>query len=168
MPHEVAWLVWKASQSIGSIVEIGVWKGRTTKYLATEFPHRTVYAVDLPAGQSTYHETNVACCEEAIGLRNVSLHRVGNDFIIPYDTTFIYIDGDHTRAGVEADTRKAVFHFMVSTPPGGTIVWHDYHPNVDDIDPRCHSDFHELKAYLDKLPLDIQHVYGTRLAFCDF
>lgn len=41
----------------------------------------------------------------------------------------VFIDGDHSRSGVEHDTRLA----YAAVKPGGLILWHDYH-DMDTVD----------------------------------
>lgn len=42
---------------------------------------------------------------------------------------FIFIDGDHNYEGVKVDSLNAIQLIK----PGGTILWHDYHPSVPGV-----------------------------------
>jgi len=70
----------------------------------------------------------------------------------PYDAVFI--DGDHSRAAVEHDTRLA----RQLLRPGGLIIWHDYH-DLGTVDVR--DVLHEMQAQGAALT----HVEGTWLVF---
>lgn len=66
----------------------------------------------------------------------------------------MFIDGDHSRAGVEHDTMLA----RAMVRPGGIIVWHDYH----------HFGTVDVRDVLDEMwqaGADIVHVEGTWLAY---
>ena len=71
------------------------------------------------------------------------------DRIPPCDVVFI--DGDHSRAGVEHDTQLA----RAAVRSGGLIIWHDYH-DLGTVD---------VREVLDEMAGDIQHVKGTWIAF---
>lgn len=66
----------------------------------------------------------------------------------------VFIDGDHSRGGVEHDTALA----RAMLRPGGVIVWHDYH-DLGTVDVRDVLD--DMRA--EGAP--IFHVEGTWLAF---
>jgi hypothetical protein len=59
---------------------------------------------------------------------------------------FIFIDGDHSRAGVENDTMAALQ--MLSE--NGTIVWHDYNPEHEHVVAYLNSMASERKLFFIK------------------
>jgi len=77
----------------------------------------------------------------------------------PRDMDLVFIDGDHTTAGVKCDTRNA--ENILNYQRTGCILWHDYQ----------NSECQENTAFLDGLAenRDLFHVEDTMLAirFCD-
>jgi len=69
----------------------------------------------------------------------------------------VFIDGDHSTAGVMQDTRLA----LELTRPGGIIIWHDYH-DLGTVDVR--DTLHALHKESPDLPL--RHVPGTWIVYC--
>jgi hypothetical protein len=67
----------------------------------------------------------------------------------------VFIDGDHSRAGVLHDTALA----KAAVRPGGVIIWHDDH-DLGTVDVRLVLD--EMHAYGETTAV---HVVGTWLAF---
>ena len=124
-----------------TIFEIGTFDGRTTLNLALNAPADSkVYTLDLPASANNntvhllgFHDLRYvskpssgarfagrAGSEKIIQLYGDSASFDFSKFIGKIDSVFV--DGSHTRAYVEADTRTA----MLLRSPGGIILWHDY------------------------------------------
>jgi hypothetical protein len=139
-PHEVQALCWLARQVPGDILELGCNEGRTTRELALNFPDKRIFAVDFVARQGTL-------CPEQRGEKPLrgNIARLARD--LPnvkafnhnsrqIDLTrgpfsgvrFIFIDGDHSYAGVKADTEIALAH--LKRHGTGMIVWHDFHDDA--------------------------------------
>jgi predicted O-methyltransferase YrrM len=115
------------------VIEFGINTGRTAQALLEYVPDIERYVgIDVPPG---YHTEKVAqrlevpayagelvLEDERVGL---IVREGGSQAVhateLPY-ADFVFIDGDHSRAGVENDTMLA----MQRTRPGGMIVWHDY------------------------------------------
>lgn len=162
-PWEVVWLLWKAAQVPGNILEIGCRFGETTFEFASEFPNRTVFAVDcldegvIQPWQKHERPTRETVCERARHLPNVRL-ALQDSKQFSYEGKqigFVFIDGDHSFTGVKADTELALAAKVK------TIVWHDYY--LDSVI--------AVKPYLDQLDLQmsckVTLVNGTCLAFLD-
>jgi predicted O-methyltransferase YrrM len=72
---------------------------------------------------------------------------------LPYvDAAFI--DGDHSRSGVENDTMLA----LQKVRPGGIVVWHDYH-DLGTVDVR------EVLNEKFKQGWNLHHIQGTWLVY---
>lgn len=131
-----------------TIFEIGTFDGRTTLNMALNAPLGSrVYTLDLPASglHNTLHELNIHerkyVDKSSSGARYVN--RMGSEKITQLhgnSATFdfseftgkmdmIFVDGSHTRAYVQADTRTA----MLLRSPRGIILWHDYGSCWDDV-----------------------------------
>jgi predicted O-methyltransferase YrrM len=119
-----------AAHAVGRrmLVEIGVMHGASTRILCGAMaPDGTLTAIDpFPAGRLG------VSFEQAIAHREVSRgparrviwgraysHEVGANWSAPID--FIFIDGDHSRCGIERDwTTWSQF-----VEPGGVVLLHD-------------------------------------------
>lgn len=152
-PHELVWLATVAARS-ELIVEIGAWKGRTTRALA-DHVRGSVIVVDSWCDASEREDLRSdelakrgADAIEADWRENLRDHidagRVllvrGNSpdmaiavaRLIPEgaEPDFIFIDADHAVAGCRADLRA----YEVLVRPGGILAGHDYstenHPGV--------------------------------------
>lgn len=111
--QELDWLA-KSAKEMGSIVEIGCWKGRSTKVLLENCPG-TVYAVDHFLGnpsditgvmaekQDVYAQfiQNVGGFENLRVLRMSSEEAAGTVDGDRFD--MVFVDGDHTSHGVKQD-----------------------------------------------------------------
>lgn len=141
-PHEVQFLCWLARQTPGDILELGCNVGLTTRELALQCPDKRVFAVD-------YAGKNDTLCPEQKGEKPLALHighfardlpnvkiqnlnsRQVNLTKKPLTTVrFIFIDGDHSYAGVKADTEIALAHLKRHGQV--TIVWHDYREDAPE------------------------------------
>lgn len=67
---------------------------------------------------------------------------------------FVFIDGDHGRAGVDNDTKLA----LAVVPPGGIIAWHDF--NLTGV-----VDVREVLNEYRAQGRDIRHIAGTWIAY---
>jgi predicted O-methyltransferase YrrM len=115
-----------------NIFEFGTYMGRTTYHLAGASPEAFVTTLDLPeeAGSKSW-----GCLgnvykgtERETKIRQLLCDSHKFD-PAPYHQSmdFIYIDGDHSYAGVKNDTEKA----LQMLKPGGTVMWHDYGASSD-------------------------------------
>ncbi|WP_172352689.1 class I SAM-dependent methyltransferase [Mesorhizobium sp. NZP2298] len=147
------------------VVEFGVNEGRTAKALMLNIDTIERYVgIDVPQGYVT---------DKAVQRREVPqqpahfalddprfrllIARRGSHDLAADDLPkcdFVFIDGDHGRAGVVKDTLLATRIVR----PGGIIAWHDYH-HLGTVDVR-----EVLEEYYDA-GRPIQHVEGTWLAF---
>jgi hypothetical protein len=133
--HEVKVLCWLASQVDGDILEIGCNEGMTTRDLALHNPTKTVLAVDccntddnVCSQQKWERPALESLGRHARELANVRLSHIKStdiDYRRPEFATvrFIFIDGDHSYAGVKADSERALQH--LERVGEGIIVWHD-------------------------------------------
>lgn len=132
--QEVEFLINLARPTTGTLLEIGCNEGATTKALAEAFPTRRVIGIDwtgsgvVPFQQR--HEKprigRIGCM--AMHLPNVTILDMDSRYAADADEMrketigFMFIDGDHTLAGVSRDTSTAIN----LVKPGGVIAWHDY------------------------------------------
>lgn len=150
-PHELVWLASVAARS-ELIVEIGAWKGRTTRALA-DHARGSIIVVDNWCDASE----NLDLRNEELATRgpeaiegdwraNLSDHLIGgrlqllrgNSPDMAIDVArcaadapdFIFIDADHSVEGCRAD----ICGYEVLVRPGGILAGHDYttdkHPGV--------------------------------------
>lgn len=154
--HEVQWLVWKAAQVPGNILEIGTHLGATARAMAMAFPTRMVHTVDDPRAVVHPEQQHEVLPEKDIGrlirgLTNVRRHRPPFDYR-GTDIGLAFIDGDHSFDAVKRDTEAALKHAR-------TVVWHDVfeqpHPWV------------KVYEYLTKAGIPAIRVAGTNLAYYD-
>lgn len=122
-----------------AIVEIGSFKGRSTASLASACrgTQRRVIAIDLfdgsqrPSRQEYFDEfkANIKRCglEAFVTPIRGDSAVIGQTWRNPID--FIFIDGAHDYAGVRADFENFFPHVV----PGGTLAFHDVHPNWPDV-----------------------------------
>jgi hypothetical protein len=180
--RETRALFWLASQTTGAILEIGTHNGIKAMELARTFPSRRIITVDYTGPNPTMHPAQLSeqpspfyFGERCRNLPNVTCidrdsrrleYRVLEFHHGPIG--FIFIDGDHSEAGVRADTHNATRYAELARHPL-IIAWHDY----ADYGPeygwvavkhvllqRCAS------RYLP--PLSITEIEGTRTAFARF
>lgn len=102
------------------ILELGSYRGHTTKGLLEQAPDAVATAVDIdPQHGEAYRDTPLAARVDrrvgAIGLDLFTSEEMGS-----FD--LVFIDADHRRAPAEHDTQVALE--MVSST--GTVLWHDY------------------------------------------
>jgi hypothetical protein len=117
-----------------TIFEFGTYMGRTTYHLAGASPDAKVTTLDLPEGGGTKTWPCLGVCYKGTDREpriTQLLHDAYKFDPVPYRQSmdFIYIDGDHSYAGVKNDTEKA----LQMLKPGGTMMWHDYGPGSDGL-----------------------------------
>lgn len=153
-----------------TIIEFGINTGRTAKAILREVPDVKEYiGIDVLEGYVTEKmvqrkEIPSIPGEFVIGDHRVQLivkkngsHDLTSDDLPECDAVFI--DGDHSRRGVENDTKLA----RAKVRKGGIIIWHDYNfvekngVRVVDVADVLHE--YEAAGH------EIQHVEGTWLAY---
>jgi hypothetical protein len=130
----------------GSIFEFGTYHGWTTANLAMNAPEGcNIHTMDQqrlphldPWIERVFRERAVVQLTADSREYNYETHRGTMDFI--------FIDGDHSRAGVENDTMAA--SRMLSE--NGTIVWHDYNPKHEHVVAYLNSVASERKLFFIK------------------
>jgi predicted O-methyltransferase YrrM len=148
-----------------AVLEFGINTGRTAKAILEYVPGIERYVgIDVPMGYQTEkvvqrNEVPVIAGEEVLDDARVHLivreggsQSVGVGELPMVDAVFI--DGDHSRSGVENDTRLA----LLRVRPGGIIIWHDYH-DLGTVD---------VRDVLDELftaGWDLHHVKDTWLVY---
>lgn len=139
-PRALQWLARQAKKR-RKIIEVGVWRGRTTKVLAAASPGH-VWAVDHwlgrdgdPRQEALYTDRVQARrdffanlkAERAAGRVHVMEGRsveVAADLLVTFGPMFdmIFLDADHSYEGVKADI--AAYRPLLKT--GGLFCGHDY------------------------------------------
>jgi hypothetical protein len=126
----------------GRIVEVGVWRGRSTSYVARLVSARggTLECVDAWEGSSDEFDAayrRELAREDVEAAFRRHLTRLGAPALVrrerslaaaaacaPGSVDLVFLDASHDRAAVEADL-EAWFHAL---RPGGTLAGHDYTP----------------------------------------
>lgn len=153
------------------VVEFGINTGRTAKALLREVPSIEHYVgIDVHQGYSTpmmvqRREVPAIPGEVVKDDKRVELIVTarGSHDLTPQDIPMFdvaFIDGDHSRAGVEQDTYLARSRIR----KGGMIIWHDY----NDVRDRRGKAVVDVKEVLHDFSLggaDIRHVKDTWLAY---
>jgi predicted O-methyltransferase YrrM len=155
-------------------LEIGTYDGNTALVLAANLAaDGDVVTVDLPPdfelekrGVLTYSDGELNLTERDQLGRQYKGHRLSSRIRQVYGDSaalnwsaiggpfdLVFIDGCHSEAYVESDSRHAMKHLA----PGGVIVWHDYGmiPEVSKVVDRLAREVTSLKMYA---------LEGTRLA----
>lgn len=150
-PEELAWLI-EAAKTRAVIVEIGSWKGRSTKALALSSPG-TVYAIDHWEGSEDerFSSQNEAVRFGADLMLGIFRKNMGNLIdlgkVVPIQADsadameklaaalggktadMVFVDGDHQYEPVKRD----IENYRKFLRPGGLLCGHDYwedHPGV--------------------------------------
>ncbi len=140
------------------ILEIGCNIGSGTLNLALACPGAVVVTYDIKPGAGSLIAEAAPELRNRIERRIISFPTDADRLRREAPFDFIYVDGDHTEAGVRADTTLA----LELIAPGGIIVWHDY----------CHRG-HEWVYATNRVPevlnelgqrLPLRHLAGTWLA----
>lgn len=144
------------------VLEIGTNTGETAaailagndiveSYVGVDIP--VIWYTNEPAGHFAQHDPRFRLWQLPAGSKD--LHAAN---VEPFD--FVFIDGDHSLAWVEHDSRKAR---EVLSPAGGVITWHDYqHPTCPDVRRWIHAENERLEA--DGLA-PIVWVEGTQVCY---
>jgi hypothetical protein len=151
-------------KSSGSIVEIGCNEGRTTKFLAEQFPERTIVGVDW-TGEPTMHPGEMPCRVNTQqigrlveGFANVVIHNQISwlfDYSAYAPFNLVFIDGDHQYESVKKDTEHACLMIQAAKEPA-YIAWHD----AVSSDEWC-----GVSKYLTELKWNIFLPNGSKTAF---
>lgn len=155
---ELQWLRQQANVH-GAIVEIGSFMGRSTRALA-ENTRGLVWAVDTWAGSDEeehrkllegkskdwlYQEflRNMEGLENFTALRMPSL--AAADFFTARGTQFdmVFIDADHSYAGVKAD----ILAWRPLVKPGGILCGHDFHTGAPGVVQAVQEIFPVVRAF---------------------
>ncbi len=128
---------------VQSIVEIGVFQGKTSKQFRTLFPDAFLYLIDpwelyddyrqIEAGpmsqQQHDYDTAYRMVNEAFGLdpkvtilRKTSMEALSD---VPDGIDLIFIDGNHSYFNVKQD----IEHWFPKIRPMGMLSGHDYNPS---------------------------------------
>lgn len=131
----------------GDVVEIGSWQGYSTTFLAKavrDSGNGTLYAIDHfrgNAGKEQYYvvgQPDLSDLRQGFekNLRRLALWDAVHLLDMPNEEAarhlegvkirLLFIDGDHTREGVEKDIRL----FLPLVLPGGFVVFDDFAPHV--------------------------------------
>jgi predicted O-methyltransferase YrrM len=148
-----------------SMIEFGVNEGRTAKAIMRSLPSIKHYlGIDVPQGfvpakqvQRAEVPKQPAHMVKGDPRFTLFLPRNGSQSLSAADlisADAVFIDGDHSYAGVMHDTMLA----RAVINPGGIIIWHDYH-DLGTVDVR--EALHDLAA----LGESIWHIEGTWVAF---
>lgn len=130
----------------GDVVEIGSWQGYSTSFLAKavrDSGNGALYAIDHFRGNTGKEQFYVVGRSDLsdlrqgfennlrqLGLREtVHLLDMPNEEAVRHlsgaKVRFLFIDSDHSRAGVETDIRL----FLPLVQPGGIVVFDDFSPH---------------------------------------
>jgi predicted O-methyltransferase YrrM len=117
------------------IFEFGTFDGRTTLHLALNAPHNAlIYTIDTQSGEFAFSNDDVYFDKVRVGehvlssdVRSRVIQLTGDSKKVDLSSfggmvDFIFIDADHSYAGVMNDSKIA---FQMASP-GGVVVWHDY------------------------------------------
>jgi hypothetical protein len=146
----------------GTVVEIGCNEGATLCEIAKCVHPRKCIGVDWSGNKQIGLQSYEVPKPEKIGWiakkqPNVIIVDSNSTMIEPWlephkPIKFIFIDGDHSWEGVDADT-KIAFKLIES---GGIIAWHDYN---EDSPPFC-----KVWEYLNSLDIKLEKIDGTNIA----
>lgn len=149
------------------VIEFGINEGRTAQAILEYVPGIEQYiGVDVPPDYVTAKEVQRGEVPQVAGRLVGGDPRVtllvpegGSRSLTPQDLPQIdaaFIDGDHSRDGVEHDTLLA----MEAVRPGGIIVWHDYH-DLGTVDVR------EVLNEKHNAGYNLRHVRDTWLVYLE-
>lgn len=154
-----------ASVDAHTVLEFGINTGRTAEVLLGHVPTiRRYVGIDVPPDYVTTAQVQRGEVPSVVGVEVLGDPRVtlmvrpnGSHDVhaaeLP-DCDAVFIDGDHSRAGVENDTMLA----LQRTRPGGIIMWHDYH-NLGTVDVR------EVLHEKVERGWDLRHVKDTWIVY---
>jgi predicted O-methyltransferase YrrM len=110
------------------IFEFGTFMGRTTFHLAAANSDAHVWTLDLPREENPWafaEHVGSYFTDTPEGARITSIRERSERFspdALKGSMDFIWVDADHSYAGVKNDTNKA----LSMLAPGGAIMWHDF------------------------------------------
>ncbi len=147
------------------VIEFGINTGRTAKAILDYVPSVIHYVgIDVPAGFVTEKLVQRGEVPQVPGeqvMHDPRVHLIvregGSQSVQPEelpDVDAAFIDGDHSRCGVENDTALA----LKCVRSGGLIIWHDYH-DLGTVDVR------EVLNDKFKHGWDLRHVEGTWIVY---
>lgn len=148
-----------------AVLEFGINTGRTAKAILDYVPGIEHYiGIDVPKGYVTAAQVQRREIPEVAGEMVLDDPRVqlivregGSQAVVPTELPYVdavFIDGDHSRSGVEHDTMLA----LQRTRPSGIIIWHDYNDSGT-------VDVREVLNEKFKRGWDLRHVEGTWLVY---
>lgn len=129
--NDVRALLQLCGKVAGNVVEIGAWEGKTTFELASRYTKKKFYTFDWLENTVSDREQAARSVPENLCMYAKDLLNVYYSYMPSYKINYaaldmvdmIFIDGDHSYAGVKADTEKALAFLA---PQGrGIIAWHD-------------------------------------------
>ena len=154
-----------------TVIEFGINSGRTAKCLLREIPSIKKYVgIDVLPGYVTNKMVQRKEVPPVAGelvkddprveliVRRLGSHEINPEELPKADA--IFIDGDHSREGVQRDTYLA--HSILNKK--GIVVWHDYN-FVRNRDGTSAVDVAEVLHEFRAAGADIIHATGTWLAF---
>ena len=154
-PLEIKLLCWALQNWVGNYIEIGVNMGATAVNVCRNNPSKKIYGVDLVDGltmhtsqgpeQPSRDTVGILCREQP----NFKLILANSWHIeIPRNIGVVFIDADHSYAGVKNDTEN----ILKQVNAGTVIFWHDYSNNL-------HPDYLRVNEYIDKEVAPIMPLY---------
>lgn len=150
-PEELVWLARHAAKS-SVVIDVGCWRGRTTKIMAAVCPG-VVIAVDRLTGTYTGEtaRNNILRSLEplsiakdffdnlreeitkgkvhAILLNEDSVRQAVKNYLDGATADFVWIDGDHAYGDVKDD----ILSYGALLKPGGILSGHDYEPSFPGV-----------------------------------
>lgn len=164
--RELQAILYYSQKADGNIVEIGCHLGGTTTHLGIYNFGKVIIGLDYTGPELTMSEEQVHELPDEIGkyakhLSNINLLDIKSknfDYAVYENIKFIFIDADHSYAGVKTDTDKA-FEY-IQDQESGIIMWHDYRPHITDPWLGVQKYLEEVASY----GFPIKWIDGTNLA----
>jgi hypothetical protein len=121
----------------GQILEIGTYQGKSAVLMAQAIRDAGSQAVlhTMDVDKSVIAAAERHASEHAVADRIVFIRGTSASFVRAYPTfrpALTFVDGDHRRAGVEADLAE----LAKLVPAGGRLLFHDFADPLND-DPAC-------------------------------
>lgn len=161
-----------------AVFEFGTYNGLTTRQLAINAPHATLYTLDIPPDSEGAAELQIGAIDQHLAQKTGNFaFEVGCKFAGTQEssrivqlwgnsTTFdyrpfvgrinlIFIDAGHTYEYVKSDSLNALA--LLDTTRDGLIFWHDY-------DQPLHPDVLQCVTELAQAGNEIKHLRNTNLA----
>lgn len=159
-----------AARTPRSVLEIGTARGLTARRALDRFPFvKKWVGIDMPPSLAKRRGVSAAELEGTRGQYGMEDRRYVA-LILPHGTAdveetpraslgafnAVYIDGDHSAAGVERDTQIAAA--CVTQGKGSLIIWHDYNDTQGAVAPF-------LRGLAGSIGADLVHVAGSAIVF---